>query len=152
VRGPRHLCAGSICSQLCGRQYLRSAICVTRSKARSRGRIRTTPDHYLTVEGLEGSRRANWKHGYYYREAKAERSRERAPHAGRRDTRAAVSTPRPRVVAGVGERIAAAVRAMSNGSLDSQVGARICNGLGIICPFWSKWARSRRGNEDDQHR
>ncbi len=21
-----------------------------------------------------------------------------------------------------------------------------------LCPFWSKWARSRRGNEDDQHR
>jgi hypothetical protein len=28
-----------------------------------------------TPEGLERSRRANWKHGYYSREAKAERSR-----------------------------------------------------------------------------
>jgi hypothetical protein len=27
-----------------------------------------------TAEGLERSRRANWKHGYYSREAKAERS------------------------------------------------------------------------------
>jgi hypothetical protein len=31
-----------------------------------------------TPEGLERSRRANWKHGYYSREAKAERSRGRA--------------------------------------------------------------------------
>src|SRR5262249_22017597 len=31
-----------------------------------------------TREGLERSRRANWKHGYYSREAKAERSRLRA--------------------------------------------------------------------------
>jgi hypothetical protein len=31
-----------------------------------------------TPEGLEGNRRANWKHGYYSREAKAERSRLRA--------------------------------------------------------------------------
>jgi hypothetical protein len=31
-----------------------------------------------TPEGLERSRRANWKHGYYSREAKAERSRLRA--------------------------------------------------------------------------
>jgi hypothetical protein len=31
-----------------------------------------------TPEGLEHSRRANWKHGYYSREAKAERSRVRA--------------------------------------------------------------------------
>jgi hypothetical protein len=29
-------------------------------------------------DGLERSRRANWKHGYYSREAKAERSRVRA--------------------------------------------------------------------------
>jgi hypothetical protein len=29
-------------------------------------------------KGLERSRRANWKHGYYSREAKAERSRVRA--------------------------------------------------------------------------
>jgi hypothetical protein len=32
----------------------------------------------LTPEGLERSSRANWKHGYYSREAKAERSRSRA--------------------------------------------------------------------------
>jgi hypothetical protein len=31
-----------------------------------------------TPEGLERSRRANWKHGHYSREAKAERSRVRA--------------------------------------------------------------------------
>src|SRR5215813_9549142 len=31
-----------------------------------------------TPEDLERSRRANWKHGYYSREAKAERSRVRA--------------------------------------------------------------------------
>ena len=31
-----------------------------------------------TSEGLERSRRANWKHGHYSREAKAERSRVRA--------------------------------------------------------------------------
>jgi hypothetical protein len=31
-----------------------------------------------TPEGLERSRRANWKHGYYSREAKAEQSRVRA--------------------------------------------------------------------------
>jgi hypothetical protein len=31
-----------------------------------------------TPEGLERSRRANWKHGYYSHEAKAERSRARA--------------------------------------------------------------------------
>ena len=31
-----------------------------------------------TPEGLERSRRANWKHGHYFREAKAERSRLRA--------------------------------------------------------------------------
>jgi hypothetical protein len=31
-----------------------------------------------TPEGLEHSRRANWKHGYYSRDAKAERSRVRA--------------------------------------------------------------------------
>jgi hypothetical protein len=30
-----------------------------------------------TPEGLERSRRANWKHGYYSREAKAERLRVR---------------------------------------------------------------------------
>ena len=37
--------------------------------ARARGRAR---------EGLERSRRANWKHGHFSREAKAERSRVRA--------------------------------------------------------------------------
>jgi hypothetical protein len=31
-----------------------------------------------TPEGLERSKRARWKHGYYSREAKAERSRVRA--------------------------------------------------------------------------
>ncbi len=31
-----------------------------------------------TMEGLERSRRANWKHGHFSREAKAERSRLRA--------------------------------------------------------------------------
>ena len=31
-----------------------------------------------TPEGLERSRRANWKHGHFSREAKAERSRLRA--------------------------------------------------------------------------
>jgi len=31
-----------------------------------------------TPKGLERSRRANWKHGYFSREAKAERSRVRA--------------------------------------------------------------------------
>jgi hypothetical protein len=31
-----------------------------------------------TMEGLERSRRANWKHGHFSREAKAERSRVRA--------------------------------------------------------------------------
>src|SRR5262249_51497332 len=31
-----------------------------------------------TPEGLERSRRANWKHGYYSREEKAERARVRA--------------------------------------------------------------------------
>jgi hypothetical protein len=31
-----------------------------------------------TPEGLERSKRANWKHGYYSREAKAERPRVRA--------------------------------------------------------------------------
>jgi hypothetical protein len=31
-----------------------------------------------TREGLERSRRANWKHGHFSREAKAERSRLRA--------------------------------------------------------------------------
>jgi hypothetical protein len=34
-----------------------------------------------TPEGLERSKRARWKHGYYSREAKAERSRVRAANA-----------------------------------------------------------------------
>src|SRR5437763_201077 len=36
-----------------------------------------------TPEGLERSRRANWKHGHFSREAKAERSRLRAASAPR---------------------------------------------------------------------
>jgi hypothetical protein len=36
-------------------------------------------------EGLERSRRANWKHGHYSREAKAERSRLRAAILALRD-------------------------------------------------------------------
>jgi hypothetical protein len=35
-------------------------------------------DYDVPEDGLERSRRANWKHGYYSREAKAERSRVRA--------------------------------------------------------------------------
>jgi hypothetical protein len=38
-----------------------------------------------TPEGLERSRRANWKHGYYSRQAKAERSRVRAAILALRD-------------------------------------------------------------------
>jgi hypothetical protein len=38
-----------------------------------------------TPEGLERSRRANWKHGHYSREAKAERSRLRAAILALRD-------------------------------------------------------------------
>jgi hypothetical protein len=38
-----------------------------------------------TPEGLERSRRANWKHGYYSREAKVERSRLRAAILALRD-------------------------------------------------------------------
>jgi hypothetical protein len=41
----------------------------------SRGGKSTGP---RTPEGLERSKRARWKHGYYSREAKAERSRVRA--------------------------------------------------------------------------
>src|SRR5919204_1713244 len=40
-----------------------------------------------TPEGLERSRRANWKHGYFSREAKAERSRLRAAMLVLRDLR-----------------------------------------------------------------
>jgi hypothetical protein len=45
-----------------------------------------------TPEGLERSRRANWKHGHYSREAKAERSRlrEAPPRAVRLDLKAPV--------------------------------------------------------------
>jgi hypothetical protein len=42
-----------------------------------------------TPEGLERSRRANWKHGYYSRQAKAERSRVRAAILALRYLRAA---------------------------------------------------------------
>ena len=38
-----------------------------------------------TPEGLERSRRANWKHGHFSREAKAERSRLRAAILALRD-------------------------------------------------------------------
>jgi hypothetical protein len=38
-----------------------------------------------TPEGLERSRRANWKHGHFSREAKAERSRLRAAMRALRD-------------------------------------------------------------------
>jgi hypothetical protein len=38
-----------------------------------------------TPEGLERSRRANWKHGHFSREAKAERSRVRAAMLALRD-------------------------------------------------------------------
>ena len=38
-----------------------------------------------TMEGLERSRRANWKHGHFSREAKAERSRLRAAILALRD-------------------------------------------------------------------
>src|SRR5262249_15044320 len=38
-----------------------------------------------TPEGLERSMRANWKHGHFSREAKAERSRLRAPMLALRD-------------------------------------------------------------------
>src|SRR5262249_42337982 len=53
-----------------------------------------------TPEGLERSKRARWKHGYYSREAKAERSRLRAailtcaPRSVRLDLKAP-SVPRP---------------------------------------------------------
>ena len=40
-----------------------------------------------TPEGLERSRRANWKHGHFSREAKAERSRLRAAILALRDLR-----------------------------------------------------------------
>jgi hypothetical protein len=39
------------------------------------------------MEGLERSRRANWKHGHFSREAKAERSRLRAAILVLRDLR-----------------------------------------------------------------
>src|SRR5215510_13545616 len=40
-----------------------------------------------TMEGPERSRRANWKHGHFSREAKAERSRLRAAMLAVRDLR-----------------------------------------------------------------
>ena len=43
-----------------------------------------------TPEGLERSRRANWKHGHFSREAKAERSRLRAAILALRDLRDAI--------------------------------------------------------------
>ena len=43
-----------------------------------------------TPEGLERSRRANWKHGHFSREAKAERSRLRAAILTLRDLRDAI--------------------------------------------------------------
>jgi hypothetical protein len=41
----------------------------------------------VAPEGLERSRRANWKHGHFSREAKAERSRLRAAILVLRDLR-----------------------------------------------------------------
>jgi hypothetical protein len=43
-----------------------------------------------TPEGLERSRRANWKHGHFSREAKAERSRLRAAILALRDLRESI--------------------------------------------------------------
>src|SRR5205823_14538116 len=57
----------------CGRQYLRSAICATRSKltlCADGSRREGSPKL-----GLERSRRANWKHGHLSGEAKEDRSR-----------------------------------------------------------------------------
>jgi hypothetical protein len=65
---------------------LRQQINVLRRRASKRPHLNNT-DHKLhggkstgprTPEGLERSRRANWKHGHFSREAKAERSRLRA--------------------------------------------------------------------------
>ena len=50
-----------------------------------------------TPEGLERSRRANWKHGYYSREAKAERSRVRAAILAVRYLRDSTGWKRPEV-------------------------------------------------------
>src|SRR5215510_4873426 len=51
------------------------AAAMTNGRCKVHGGKSTGP---RTPEGLERSRRANWKHGYYSREAKAERSRVRA--------------------------------------------------------------------------
>src|SRR5919112_149489 len=48
---------------------------MTNGRCRSHGGKSTGPK---TAEGLERSRRANWKHGYYSAEAKAERTAARA--------------------------------------------------------------------------
>ena len=47
-----------------------------------------------TPEGLERSRRANWKHGHFSREAKAERSRLRAAILALRYLRYSIKGPR----------------------------------------------------------
>jgi hypothetical protein len=47
-----------------------------------------------TPEGLERSRRANWKHGHFSREAKAERSRVRAAILALRYLRSIMEAPR----------------------------------------------------------
>jgi len=49
------------------------------------GLIQQAARFALTPEGLERSRRANWKYGYYSREAEAERSRVRAAILALRD-------------------------------------------------------------------
>src|SRR5262249_21268616 len=46
-----------------------------------------------TPEGLERSRRANWKHGHFSREAKAERSRVRAAILALRDLCDSIKAP-----------------------------------------------------------
>jgi len=73
---PLHTLLGRIrCSPLrCSIQADRQAL------PRGHGGKSTGPS-----EGLERSRRANWKHGYYSREAKAERSRLRAAMLALRD-------------------------------------------------------------------
>jgi hypothetical protein len=51
------------------------AAAMPNGRCRVHGGMSTGP---RTPEGLERSRRANWKHGYYSREAKADRLRVRA--------------------------------------------------------------------------
>src|SRR5215469_13916191 len=60
-------------SKRTGKPCLAAALSNGRCKVQGGKRTRTRKP-----EGLERSRRANWKHGYYSREAKAERSRVRA--------------------------------------------------------------------------